>query len=155
MCNPLKMFKIHIITHPKLPAIDLNRSGLTLCSDEINHEYPSFTWIRKQINRKHTEGLLLCWRSCWFSMMYAYGCYWCTHWVAKWIEQHQPHPRNYPHTPTDHRHADKPFRLVMTLLCSKLAVLLFAALGKAEPLISTAARQKFDPDLLPWPMTLT
>ncbi len=31
----------------------------------------------------------------------------------------------------------------------------FAALGKAEPLISTAARPKFDLDLWPWPMTLT
>ncbi len=50
---------------------------------------------------------------------------------------------------------DTHFELVMSLLYSKLAVLLFAALGKAEPLISTAARQKFDFDLLPWPMTLT
>ncbi len=65
------------------------------------------------------------------------------------LKADRPHPRNYPHTPTDHRHTDKHFRLVMTLLCSKLAVLLFAALGKAEPLISTAARKKFDLDLLP------
>ncbi len=41
----------------------------------------------------------------------------------------------------------------MTLLCSKPVVLLFAALGKADPLISTAARQKFDLDLWPWPVT--
>ena len=33
----------------------------------------------------------------------------------------------YPHTPTDHRHTDKHFKLVMTLLCSKLAILSFAA----------------------------
>ncbi len=33
--------------------------------------------------------------------------------------------------------------------------LLFAALGKAEPLISTAARRKFDLELWPWPVTLT
>ena len=71
------------------------------------------------------------------------------------LKADRPHPRNYPHTPTDHRHTDKHFRLVTTLLCSKLAVWLFAALGKAEPPISTAANQKFDPDPSPWPVTLT
>ncbi len=33
--------------------------------------------------------------------------------------------------------------------------LLFAALCKAEPLISTTVRQKFDLDLKPWPLTST
>ena len=35
------------------------------------------------------------------------------------LKADRPHPRNYPHMPTDHRHTDKHFRLVMTLLCSK------------------------------------
>ncbi len=38
------------------------------------------------------------------------------------------HLPDYPHMPTDYRHTDKHFGLVMALLCS----LLFAALGKAE-----------------------
>ncbi len=38
------------------------------------------------------------------------------------LKADRPHPRNYPHTPTDHRHTDKHFRLVMTFLCSKVAV---------------------------------
>ena len=38
----------------------------------------------------------------------------------------RPYPCNYPHMPTDYRHTDKYFRLVMTLLSSTLAVLLFA-----------------------------
>ena len=28
----------------------------------------------------------------------------------------RPHPHNYPHMPTDHRHTDKHLRLVMTLI---------------------------------------
>ncbi len=43
--------------------------------------------------------------------------------------------------PPDYRHIDKHFRLGMTIF--------FAALGKAEPLILTAARQKSDLDLDP------
>ncbi len=39
--------------------------------------------------------------------------------------------------PTDYRCTDNHLRLV-------LVVMLFAALGKAEPLISTAVRQKFE-----------
>ncbi len=34
-------------------------------------------------------------------------------------------------------------------------LLLFSALGKAEPQISTTAHQKFEIDLWPWPLTLT
>ena len=44
-----------------------------------------------------------------------------------------PHLRNYPHTPTDYRYTDIPLRLLP-----------FVAFGKAEPLISTAAHQKFE-----------
>ena len=56
----------------------------------------------------------------------------------------RPHPWYEPHTPRLQTHRHLQLRLVMTLL------LLFAALGKAEPLISTAARQ-----IWPWPMTFT
>ncbi len=44
--------------------------------------------------------------------------------------------RYYLYTPPDYRHTDKHLRLVMTLIAQ------VAALGKAEPLISTAARQE-------------
>ncbi len=59
--------------------------------------------------------------------------------LNKILKADRPHT-DYPHTPTDYRHTDKYLKLVMTLL------LLFAAIGKAEPLISTTARQKFDLD---------
>ncbi len=56
------------------------------------------------------------------------------------LKADRPHLRDYPHRPTDYRNTDKHLRLVMTPM-------LFAALCKAEPLISTAAHQKFDLDL--------
>ncbi len=57
------------------------------------------------------------------------------------IKSDRPHPRDYsPHRQTPWTDNDS---------------LLFAALGKAEPLISTATRQKFDLELSPCPMTLT
>ncbi len=42
-----------------------------------------------------------------------------------------------------------------TLWTGNDSSLLFAALGKAEPLISTAVHQEYDLDLWPWPLTLT
>ncbi len=58
------------------------------------------------------------------------------------LKADQPHPHDHQHTPTDYRHTDKHLRLAVTPIA-------LAALGKAEPLISTAARQKFDLDLCP------
>ncbi len=56
------------------------------------------------------------------------------------LKANRPHP-HYPQCmPPDYRHTDKHLRLVMTLVA-------LAALGKAEPLISTTAHQKFDLDL--------
>ncbi len=77
-------------------------------------------------------------------------CHW--HWWAQklWVKcrlmaklkADRPHPRDY----STHR---------QTPWTDNDSSLLFAALGKAEPLISTDTRQKFDLDLWPWPMTLT
>ncbi len=57
------------------------------------------------------------------------------------LKADRPHPRNY----SKHRQTPE---------TDNDSSLLFAALGKAEPLISTAARWKLDLDLRPWPMTL-
>ena len=53
------------------------------------------------------------------------------------LKADRPLSRNYPHMPTDDRHTYQHLRLAM----------LFTALGKAEPLISTTACQKSDLDL--------
>ena len=58
------------------------------------------------------------------------------------LKADRPHPRDY----STHRQTPR---------TDNDSSLLFAALGKAEPLISTATRQKFDPDLWPWHVTLT
>ncbi len=66
------------------------------------------------------------------------------------IKVDQPHLH-----PTDYRHTDKHFGLVITVLCSKHTVLPFAVLDKAEPLILTAVHKKFDLNLWPWPRPWT
>ncbi len=66
------------------------------------------------------------------------------------LKADRPHPRNY----STHRHIPS---------ADYVSSLPLVALGKAEPLISTAGRQKFDLDLFdldlfdldPWPLTLT
>ncbi len=50
------------------------------------------------------------------------------------LKADRPHPRDY----STHR---------QTPWTDKVSTLLFAALGKAEPLISTATHQKFDLEL--------
>ncbi len=67
-----------------------------------------------------------------------------------------PHPRDYQPMPPDYRHTDKNPRTGMTTLYSKFegnCLLLHSA--QAEPLISTATSQTFDPGLWPWPQPLT
>ena len=63
-------------------------------------------------------------------------------WYRLELRADWPHPRGY----SIHR---------QTLWTDNDSSLLFAALGKAQPLISTTARQKFYLDLQPWPQPLT
>ncbi len=58
------------------------------------------------------------------------------------LKANRPHQRDCLHMSSDYRHTDKHLRLVMSTLP-------IVALGKAKPLISTAAHQKFDFDLDP------
>ncbi len=75
------------------------------------------------------------------------------------LKADRPHPRDYPHTPTDYRHTDKHLRLVMTpiALCFTLQsralnIDRWAPEIWLWPLTFT---RDLDPDLWPWPRPLT
>ncbi len=74
------------------------------------------------------------------------------------LKADRPHPRDYPHMPTDYRHTHKHFRLVMTLIalyCTRqsLAPNIDRCVPKIQPWPLTLTRD-LDPDLWPWPLTL-
>ncbi len=55
------------------------------------------------------------------------------------LKDDQLHQHSYLHMPTEYRHTGKHLKLAIITL---VMLLLFAALGKANPLISTSAHQK-------------
>ncbi len=62
-----------------------------------------------------------------------------------------PDPRDYPHTPTDYKHADVHLGLVVMLLCSKLAVIALCCIRQSQaPNID-----HFMSKTWPWPLNLT
>ncbi len=75
-----------------------------------------------------------------YSVYDTYTCifFYIYHLTISWLKADRPHPRDN----STHR---------QTRWTDNESSLLFAALGKAAPLISTAARQKVDLDLWPWP----
>ena len=52
------------------------------------------------------------------------------------LKADQPHPRNYPHKPTDYRHTDKHIRLVMASIAKRYATRYIISLASRSMIIN-------------------
>ncbi len=80
--------------------------------------------------------------------------------TGKWkLKADRPHPRNYPHTPTDYRHTDNHLRLLTVVVapcCTRQsrAPNIDRCVPEIWPRPLTLTHD-LDPDLWPWPWPLT
>ncbi len=67
------------------------------------------------------------------------------------LKADRPHPRDYPPMPPDYRHTDKTLGLVTTTLYSKCEgnCLLLHSASRAPNI------DRYEPEIRPWPLTLT